>query len=175
MKVRVFVSTTMADGHLLRRELSKNAHLGCHPALRFHTRRTGAQLHLAVMTGPYLDLVVSGVKTVESRFHRVTRSPLHTATPGDLIAFKPSGGAVTHVAGIHAATYIDLADQPIEVVREEWQHRVAATDDDFWSARAQARWASLLELGPVEAIEPVPLGKRDRRAWVTYPPCCAGT
>lgn len=124
------------------------------------------------MTGPYLDRIIDGTKTVESRFHKIRNAPLDTVSGGDLVVFKPAGHAAGHVAGVRRASYLDLAETPLEVVRSTWQDAIADTTDEFWSARAHARWVSLVEIDWVRSIPAVTLHKRDRRGWVTYGPCC---
>lgn len=67
------------------------------PALtRLADRRAG--LHLPVMTRPFLHLMLTGAKSVESRISRVRCAPWRALAPGDLIALKPSGRPVTAVA-----------------------------------------------------------------------------
>lgn len=167
-------STTQADGHTLRLALGSIPGLATHLAVTDHvSTKPVSRLHLAVMAGPYLDRIIDGSKTVESRFHRIRSAPLYTVTPGDLVVFKPAGRAASHVAAVGATIYVDLVTTPLDVVRSMWQERIADKTDDFWSARADARWVSLIEIDWVRAIPAVPLQKRDRRGWVSYDPCCS--
>lgn len=142
------------------------------PALSCNGSAADAHLHLAVMTGPFLDLVIMGAKVMESRFHRVRQAPLFAAAPGDVIAFKQASGPVRAIAVVSDVEFVDLRRTPIESVRNRYQEDLAATDDDFWSSRADAKWASLLSLGQVRRISPVSISKRDRRAWIRYSRQC---
>ncbi|WP_146174849.1 hypothetical protein [Umezawaea tangerina] len=167
------MDTTKADAHAIRTALLDDPALAQHAAVMSHSApRPGAGLHLAVMTGPYLERVVNGTKTVESRFHRIRSAPLDTVAAGDLVAFKPSGDPVTHIAGVRRAIFLDMTRTPLEEVRLTWQDRIADSTDEFWAARENARWVSLVELDWVKAMAPVKLQKRDRRGWITYGPCC---
>jgi len=121
------------------------------------------------MTGPFLNMILTGLKTVESRFHRQRRAPLHVAEPGHVIVFRQSGKPATAAAVIGDAVYLDLHQVPIRSVRERWAHRIGCDDDEFWADRADCRWASLLSLDAVYALPAQPLTKQDRRAWVHYP------
>jgi hypothetical protein len=121
------------------------------------------------MTGSFLDLIVQGSKTVESRFHRQRRDPLFSVNDGDLIVFRQSGRPAAHAAWVREAHFIDLAKTCIDEVRSRWQRPIGAADDEFWAARRDARWVSLFEISPAWCLpEPVELRKRDRRAWVRY-------
>ena len=127
-------------------------------------------LHLAVMTGPFLEWIASGRKTVESRFHQQQRSPLFRASTGDVVVFRQSGRPATLAAVLGQVSYLDLAEIDLNQVRTEWAQRIACDDDEFWRARSTAKWVSLLELSAVFSIPPQSLRKRDRQGWVTYPP-----
>lgn len=167
------MSSTSTDSHTLRMALQINPELGSHPVVQNHqSALAGERLHLAVMTGPYLDRIVDGSKTVESRFHRIRNAPLDTVSSGDLVAFKRSGHPVSHIAGVRDANFIDMTATPLESVRYDWQERIGDTTDEFWRARANARWASLIEIDWIRLVSPIELLKRDRRGWVTYGPCC---
>src|SRR5688500_9529406 len=98
------MDATTADAHAIRMALLDDPKLDRHAAVMSHVASgPGAGLHLAVMTGPYLARIVDGTKPVESRFHRVRSAPLDTVAAGDLVTFKPSGDAVSHVASVRRA------------------------------------------------------------------------
>jgi hypothetical protein len=124
------------------------------------------------MTGPFLDLVLSGAKVIESRFHRVRRPPLFAAAPGDVIAFKQSSGPVRGMATVSRVEFLDLERISLELVRSRYEEELAATTDEFWAARSRSRWVSLLSLSSVRGVTPVSISKRDRQGWVRYPPYC---
>ncbi|MEV6829274.1 hypothetical protein [Amycolatopsis sp. NPDC051102] len=119
-----------------------------------------------------MRLIIDGVKTVESRFHKVRSAPLNTVAAGDLVVFKPAGQPASHVAGVKRATYLDLSHTSLEQARSTWQERIADSSDKFWAARSDARWLSLVEIAWIREMTPTVLRKRDRRGWVTYGACC---
>jgi hypothetical protein len=164
-----------ADAHLLRhhirRELADDDHLALNSGLICNAN-SATSLHLAVMTGPFLKLIISGHKSVESRFHRVRQAPLFAANAGDIIAFKQSGGPVSAIAIIADSNFVSTLEVPLEKLRSEIQHDLAATDDAFWEARSRSRWVSLLALSRVREIEPIEITKRDRRGWIRYQATC---
>lgn len=160
-------SATIMDGVNLRRVVSELDHAG----IRSNTVDGSyiGGLHLAVMTGPFLDLIVAGCKTVESRFHRQRRTPLFTAKPGDVVVFRQSGRPANVAAILGNVHYLDVAESGVDQIRATWASRIGCDDDEFWSSRTEARWVSLLELDSVFSIPPQALHKHDRSAWVTYP------
>ena len=50
------------------------------------------RMHIAVMTEPYLSLVISGEKTMEARFSKRKQPPWGNVAQGDTVKKKKSGG-----------------------------------------------------------------------------------
>lgn len=121
------------------------------------------------MTGPYLARILTGEKPVESRFHRVRQAPLYTVHRDDVVVFKQAGMPVTAAAVVTDATFLEVkASSDLHRIRNAWASQIGAEDDDFWAARALARWVSLLRLRHPVSVAPLRLSKRDRRGWVSY-------
>ena len=50
--------------------------------------------HLAILTPGWIDLILDGTKTIESRFTRVRCAPFRKVHEGDSVYLKESGGLV---------------------------------------------------------------------------------
>ena len=123
-------------------------------------------LHLAVFAEPFLSLTLRGEKTIESRFSRNRCAPFDAVGAGDVILMKAVGGPICGLAIAKQAWFFDLAFQPLDHIRSIFGKRICA-GDDFWAARRNAAFASLIELADPIAIAPLACAKRDRRGWVT--------
>lgn len=123
------------------------------------------QLHVAVMVQPYLDYVLDGSKTIESRFTKTRQAPFGRAQPSDLVLFKESSGPVRGCALVQTTNYFVLADTPIAALRTEYGAEIAALPT-FWREKADARYASLLGLVRVRSCDPFNIPKRDPRGWI---------
>lgn len=122
--------------------------------------------HLAVMTGQYLDRLLDGTKTIESRFTRHRVAPFRRVVSGDVIFFKQSAGPIT-AAGLAGTVHdLDLATVPLRQLADEYGAGIAPADASFWIDRAAARYATLVTMLQVVKTDPVPVQKRDRRGWV---------
>jgi hypothetical protein len=118
-------------------------------------REAAAQrLHLAIMHEPFLSLLLDGTKTIESRFTVNRIAPYQQAQPGDVLALKKPAGPVVGLALVSAVRFLEVdpgkPDQLLAVRRQHGQ-AIAATDDEFWAARTEKRYASLLSV-----IHPIP-------------------
>src|SRR5215210_2794220 len=57
-------------------------------------------IHLAVFVEPFLDYVLDGSKTVESRFSVNRCAPFGKVSPGDMVLLKRAGGPVVGIARV---------------------------------------------------------------------------
>ena len=122
-------------------------------------------MHVAIFSEPYLSLVLSGVKTVESRFSRNRCAPFGEVASGDVILIKQVSGPIRGVVLARKAWSYKLTSEPLNRLRERFGEGIKA-DDAFWEAQADAEYATLIELDCPAPIEPFEIDKRDRRGWV---------
>src|SRR5580692_1379944 len=71
-------------------------------------RPSGFGLHLAVFIEPYLQYVLEGKKTVESRFGIQRRPPFGHVREGDILLLKRSGGPITGVCLVGQVWFYQL-------------------------------------------------------------------
>ena len=122
--------------------------------------------HLAVMTGQYLDRLLDGTKTIESRFTRNRIAPFQQVASGDIIFFKQAAGPITAAGLAGTVQDLDLGIVPLWQLADQYGAAIAPADASFWADRAAARYATLVTMVDVVKTQPVPVQKRDRRGWV---------
>lgn len=123
-------------------------------------------IHLAIFVEPFLSMVLSGEKTIESRFSRNRCAPYGEIDDGDIILLKEVGRPICGLAIARRTWFYDLGIEPIERIRHRFGTRIRG-DDEFWSSRADALYATLIELDAAASIASVSCDKRDRRGWVS--------
>lgn len=127
-------------------------------------------IHVAILLRPYLDLVLDGRKSMESRLTRTARRPFHAIAPGERIYFKQSSGPfrATAVAG-RVRFFDDLTPMKIRQLHREFNRRIRG-DAEFWRRKSNSRFATLIELESIEAIRSGPCVQPQRGvAWLTLP------
>ena len=109
------------------------------------------QTHLAICTEPFLSLMVSGEKKVESRFSRNKIAPYEKVAKGDLVILKKSGGEVVGSCVVQKAIFVEIKNKKIFAdLKKQYSHVICANaDPHFWSQRMSARYASFIWLGKV--------------------------
>jgi hypothetical protein len=131
------------------------------------TSRVG--IHIAIFVEPFLSMVLSGEKTIESRFSRKRCAPYGVIGDGDVILLKEVAGPICGIALARRTWCHDLISIPIGRIRDRFGAGIRA-DEAFWASRADALYATLIELDAVASIAPVSCDKRDRRGWVSLRP-----
>lgn len=109
--------------------------------------------HLVILRPPYLDMILSGAKTVESRLSRRRHPAAARCQVGDWLYLKRVGGDVEGRASVVAIDrYADLDPARLRGLAEEWAGRVAATEAEDWYQRMKqdARHALFLTLADVQ-------------------------
>lgn len=124
-------------------------------------------VHLGVFVEPYLQAILDGRKTIESRFALHRCAPYEQVANGDVILLKRSGGPVVGIARAHDPDFLQLGPGDLEAIRLEHAEELFALDEDFWTARKSKRYATLIRLKDPLRINDMRVEKRDRRGWVT--------
>lgn len=127
---------------------------------------TDTQTHLSVFNPPYLDYILEGRKTVESRFSVVRCAPYGRVSNGDLLLLKQSSGPIVGICIVDRVWSYELDTSTFDEIRDKFSTLLCAEDPEFWNSRKRAQYATLIRVGHAMAIAPVPCQKRDRRGWV---------
>ncbi|NUQ67375.1 MAG: hypothetical protein HUU18_03725 [Phycisphaerales bacterium] len=123
-------------------------------------------LHLAVFVEPFLEYILTGKKTVESRFSTVRFPPYGRVSRGDFVLLKVSGGPVVGIAEVGAAWFYRLNAESWRSIRQDFAAALCAEDPEFWRSREKAEFATLMYVTRAKRLQPIQWPKRDRRGWV---------
>jgi len=122
--------------------------------------------HLVILKKPYLDLILAGRKTVESRFYQTRHKWLSQVGAGDKLFLKASSGPVMATATVAVVKYFDnLAARQIAELQKQYNQHIAG-DEQYWRDKANSRFGILCWLKDVKPITPRFIRKADWRAWV---------
>lgn len=140
------------------------------------TRAAGSATdHVAVIHANYLNLILSGEKTVEARLSLTRQPPYGRVARGDTIWFKASGGSFGAAARVRrVASWQHLVPSGIEQLRADHNSEIRG-EAEFWKCKRRARYATLVWLSDVRAIEQGPAYTHTPggRAWYVLTPTLA--
>ena len=137
-----------------------------HSGLVSPSGKRTSSIHLAVFVEPFLQFVLDGRKTVESRFSIHRRPPFGCVQSGDLVLVKESGGPVVALAEISEVWYYQLDHRAWEIIRTRFAKQLCVEDPEFWQSKSSSYFGTLMQIGRVEKLDPLVCSKRDRRGWV---------
>lgn len=121
--------------------------------------------HLAIFKGEGAELILSGKKTIESRFSKRRDVPFGQISSGDLVYIKPSGKDIIGQFRVKKVIFFDGLE--IGEIRERWSKELAV-GEDYWKNKENSRYGTLIFIGQVDQFitSPVKLPKKDLRGWV---------
>lgn len=123
--------------------------------------------HLVILKKNYLDSIINGEKTVESRFMRSKCSPMGKAYPGDIVFLKQSGGRVLAVAKISKVeNFEEFNPLVVDLIADKHNSEILGTDEYWQKVKENCSCGFLAWLEDVREIEPQKINKRDMRGWV---------
>ena len=122
--------------------------------------------HLAILKKPYLDTILDGRKTIESRFYQTKHKWFAQVSAGDILLLKASSGPVMATAIIAAVKlFNNLTPQQIKELKSKYNQQICG-DEQYWQEKMNARFGILCWLKDVRRITPRFITKADWRAWV---------
>lgn len=123
-------------------------------------------IHLVILKKQYLDAILVGRKTIESRLLKTKQPPIGRINPGDKLFLKQSSGPVRAIATAKTVkTFENLTPQKIAELKNLYNDKVLGADE-YWEMKSDCNFAIFAWLKNVEEIPPVNIDKKDWRAWV---------
>lgn len=105
--------------------------------------------HVAILLPRYINLILRGRKTVESRLTIRPLPPFAAVRTGDVIHFKASGGPYRGIARAGRVWCFDrLTPAAVVRLRQRFDRRVCG-EADYWHAKRDSRYATFIELRDV--------------------------
>ncbi len=125
--------------------------------------------HVAILLPRYLDLILTGEKTVESRMTITRHPPYRRIKTGERIYFKESSGPYRATAVAGKVDFFDnLTPTQMMALRKRFDAKVCG-DNAYWNAKSRSRYATFIELRDVKACDDGPdLRPSHGLAWFTF-------
>ncbi len=128
--------------------------------------------HLAILSkqSKLLAKILSGEKTIESRWYKFKKTPYENIAVGEVIYFKESGELVTARAIVSKVLFFDnLNEHKIRNLLEEYGARLGVSLS-YAEKVKDKNFCTLVFLENVEEIEPFEINKKGyglMAAWIT--------
>jgi len=108
--------------------------------------------HLMIVPHRSLGPILTGRQTIEPRLGTDRGVPFGLVSEGDRVYIKPNGGRVAAQATVRRVDeFEDLTPEDILALRETYNDRILGPDE-FWDAKIESRFATLVTLERVGLI-----------------------
>lgn len=130
--------------------------------------------HLAILTPGWIDLILDGSKTIESRFTKVRCAPFGKVNEGDTVYLKESGGLVKGnlFTAAKVETFENLTDAQIcDLFYKEYREQIFSSLSASMQ-RPPEKWltaqhATLIHVSdPIAFDNPFAYRQKGRSAWL---------
>jgi len=130
--------------------------------------------HLAIMKKSlgYLEKIISGDKTIESRWYNSRKSPWNKIKKGDVVYFQNSGCAVTVKSKVkQVIQYSDLTPSKVTKILLEFGKQIGIQNQKFFFEEVKTKhYCILIFLENIEEISPFFINKTGfgmMSAWIS--------
>lgn len=130
--------------------------------------------HIAVMKSSWklLQKILSGKKTIESRWYKSKKAPWNTVGKGDTVFFKDSGKPVTAKAQVEKVLqFQELNERKVmEIVQEYAKEIGIEKTEEFFHTVKDKKYCILVFLKNPEKVEEFEIDKKGfglMNAWLT--------
>ncbi|MFH0701874.1 MAG: ASCH domain-containing protein [Candidatus Woesearchaeota archaeon] len=126
--------------------------------------------HLAILSkkGKWLAKILSGEKTIESRWYKSRKTPYQNISSGDVVYFKESGQPVTARAKVSKVLFFsELDERKIKEILKEYGKRMGISYSEKLLGK---KFCTLVFLTAVEPVAPFNIDKTGyglMAAWIT--------
>lgn len=122
--------------------------------------------HLVILKREYINEILSGDKSIESRFMKRKGIPFGKISRGDKLFFKISAGPVCASGEVEKVKCVkNLTSEKIKQIRKQYGNLIGGTKE-YWKTIEEKRFCVLIWLKNTRPIAEKKINKRDRRAWV---------
>lgn len=126
-----------------------------------------ASIHLAVFNEPFLSMIFSGEKTIESRFSINKLVPFNRIEENDIVLLKKTAGPIQGICHAKRIKYFsNLNPKKVSELERIYGTRIGwNVDPEFLGNKIDARFLTLFEITDLVGFGPINAKKNDRTAW----------
>ena len=120
--------------------------------------------HIVILKKKYLNLILEGKKTIESRWTMNKCAPYHNVNIGDILYLKEVGKDVSASARVSDVKFFELNDKVIDEIIDKYGKDICISDRN--KDRCNKRYCTLVWVEDVRIIEPFSVKKSYGTAWM---------
>ncbi|MDO8638172.1 MAG: ASCH domain-containing protein [Candidatus Daviesbacteria bacterium] len=124
--------------------------------------------HLAIMDKPTIEAILSGIKTIETRFSLHKIAPFCQIGVGDVIYMKSPGGEIVGQFKVKKVIFFEgLTLSDLGYLSDLYKREISA-EKEYWERKKDAKFGTLIFISESERFitSPIKIKKSDQRGWM---------
>lgn len=129
--------------------------------------------HLAIFKSEIGEAILSGKKTIETRFSKHRIAPYGSVSAGDLVYIKPTGDEIIGQFRVKKVfSYEGLTEGDVEKIFQDYGSKILIgnkeEDEKYVADKKKSSYGTLIFIGDSERFitSPIKIKKSDQRGWV---------
>lgn len=122
--------------------------------------------HLVILKQKYFEMVLSGEKTIESRWSMNKCAPYEKVGVGDTIWLKETGKDVTVCATAGRVEFFELTPEIVDQIRIEHGKEIGTDKFEDWQGTLHKKYCSLIWLEDVKRVDPIKVKRSNGAGWI---------
>lgn len=120
------------------------------------------------MRQPFYDMILSGEKTIESRWSQNRIAPFDKVCIGDDILFKITGKPVSAIAKVKDVKYYVLTPNMADDIKKKYGKKIGINKFDNWESVRNKKYCTLIWLEDVKSINPLNVPRSNGAGWIVF-------
>lgn len=123
--------------------------------------------HIAIFVGDTIEDILSGRKTIETRFSKVASLPYLKIAKGDIVLLKQSSSDILGQFEVDNVLFFDkLSKKDVDILKRQYEENIIA-NEKYWQKAYDSNFASIIFIKKAERyLAPIKYKKNDRRSWL---------
>lgn len=122
--------------------------------------------HIAIFRQPFFDMVLSGEKTIESRWSMKKVAPFNKVQIGDELLLKQTSHDVIATAKVKDVKYFELTQDIAEEIKSKWNKEIGIYKFDNWDNYKNKKYCTLIWLDNVKQTQPIKVKRSNGSGWI---------
>lgn len=122
--------------------------------------------HLAILKQPFLDMILSGEKTIESRWAMHKIAPFNKLSVGDEILLKETSKDVIATAKVKDFKYFELTPKVADEIKQKYGKEIGVYKFENWENYRNKKYCTLIWLENVEKVKPFKVKRSNGAGWL---------
>ena len=111
--------------------------------------------HIAILRQPFFNMILSGEKTIESRWSLSRIAPFERVKAGDVIWLKETSKDITARAIVKKVKFYNLTKEKADEIKKKYGKEIGTDKFEDWERYRNKKYLTLIWLKDVQKIEPI--------------------